>query len=113
MRALFVVRDITPARISLPLINMLTKQSDRAMIMAEGLATQFFHDNGLQPVLVGDNKMTPVSKEMMNLVNNFNPDIVCVGCSSPINCELQMAKWAEKLGIPIVAIEDIWGPCLV
>ena len=106
---LFVLRDIMSARIALPIIKLALQYLPVATI-AEGKAVGICKEAGITLFLEGSHEQNPMSNAHQILFN-LDPDVVCIGCSSPINWELTIAKEAHKQNIPVVALCDIWG-CL-
>lgn len=107
-KVLGVFRDLMSAKIGLPILQAVQKEDVEIFLVVEGLAVGLGKESGLKILTEGDNGLSPLDNAHL-LIKETDPDIVCIGCSSPINWELQFAKLARELQIPVVACEDIWG----
>lgn len=107
---LIVARDLMSARIQLPVINLMIKAGHRIHIIAEGRAISVFTEAGLTPFFTGDDSLAPFGDAKVEArLREINPDALLIGCSAPINWELEFAKGARNQEIPVIAFSDIWG----
>ncbi|MEA1929453.1 MAG: hypothetical protein U9M92_00990 [Patescibacteria group bacterium] len=112
MKTLAIFRDLMPTKMALPILNELRKRGNTVFAITEGQAAAHCKQTrAIESVLLeGNNSLAPVkSSEITRILGNVGPDVLIIGCSCPINWELQFAKVARRRGIPVVAIEDIWG----
>ncbi|MBI4160527.1 MAG: hypothetical protein HY506_01310 [Candidatus Yanofskybacteria bacterium] len=99
------------ARVAIPILTELKKKGVETLIIAEGRAATVCKESGWPLVVEGNDDLKPFGKERVKeQIRVIKPDVVLVGTGlCPSNWELEFALIAEKFGIPIVAVEDIWG----
>ncbi len=107
-----VVRDIMAARITLPVIMKLRGLGFEIVVIAEGKAIGIIEAAGLSIAERGDDTMTSFAAakgDPKARLSQLKPAFVWVGTSSPANWEIEIGLAAQALGIPVVAVSDIWG----
>ncbi|HYC34331.1 MAG TPA: hypothetical protein VEC13_01215 [Candidatus Paceibacterota bacterium] len=105
---LFVLRDLVPTRIAIRLIRKFKAAGHIVEVIAEGRAVEELRGAGIDIRHAGDNNLDRfIGAEP--ILSKISPHIVVVGCSFPINWELEFAQAARSKNIPVAAIVDIWG----
>lgn len=98
------------AKMGLPVLKLAKERGVEVVIIAEGKAIGVCGEAGFPLAITGSDKLKPYGeKATKSVLGTLKPDVVLVGCSTPINWELEFAEAAQAMGIPVVACEDIWG----
>jgi len=97
------------ARMAIPVIKLLLAAGHIVTVIAEGKAVGVCKENGIPLLAEGTDELKPMGEEAWQFLDKLKPDIVCVGCSCPINWEREIAYSAQKMGIPVAAFSDVWG----
>lgn len=109
MRILGAFRDIMAAKMGLAVLDALTTQDQKIFLAVEGRAIELAQRTDLKVVARGSDELKPMGLAQNWLREELKPDAVVIGCSAPINWELELAMSARALQIPVVVCEDIWG----
>lgn len=108
MKVLGVFRDLVPARMVVSIYQETQRRDITFSIIAEGRAVSTFN-NARIPVLAEGDDTLSIFGDIRETLKRQDPDVLCIGCSWPINWELAFALCAREQNIPIVVIADIWG----
>ncbi|MDE2016058.1 MAG: hypothetical protein KGI72_06085, partial [Patescibacteria group bacterium] len=100
-KILVVTKDLAEFLMYRPVVELLQKANHRVTVVAEGLSFQKWSDVEV-PYLVGVGA-GDISPEV------FQPDLVLTGLGAPINLGEKFGLDANKLGVKLGFVEDIWG----
>ena len=111
IRALFCAKDLGSAGMILPLVKEWQKAGHEAVVVTEGLAGAKFQEAGLPVFFKGTENFVsvPFTLDVEAALEAIRPSAVVVGESAPCHLEKQIAKAANILSIPLVAVDDLWG----
>lgn len=110
-RILFVTKDAMPYQMLRPIYEPLKALGAHISIVAEGVSADYWEKGGIELVFRGpaDHRKEPFECNFSELFRALHPDCVVVGCSRYVNLELKFAEEANRLGIPVVVVPDLWG----
>lgn len=109
-KVLFVTKDLAAQRIASLIRGSLAKRSIVTAIASEGLSTDAWQRSGFTPdFILSKTGETEGATEVAGVLEAFQPSMVVVGISSPINIELRFLAEANRRGIRTVALEDFHG----
>lgn len=110
-KILQVYRDLMGAKVGLPIAKGLIESGIDMSTIAEGRAVGVCEENHFSMLYKGNDEQKSFGDPSVKaqLFAEEKPDALMIGCSSPTNWELELAEAAQGLGVPIIAVSDIWG----
>ncbi|OGF62489.1 hypothetical protein A2834_03420 [Candidatus Giovannonibacteria bacterium RIFCSPHIGHO2_01_FULL_45_23] len=108
---LVVSKDNGDTKMLLPISRAAIELGHKVRIMAEGVGVLYYKTAGIKPYF-SDNNADPDPKTSFDaeaLLEDVNPQVVLVGFPGPTNLSRTIALAANKMGIPVVGVEDYWG----
>lgn len=111
MKTLFVTRDFGPAQILEAVASSLIQNGHEVQVIAEEVSKEkSWPQNQFAHLGEVESRSSLNEGEVLEVLHDEQwPDVVCLGSSSPINWELLFAQAANEIGIPVVAVSDVFG----
>lgn len=108
---LFITKDIGGFNAAYPNTQALRNAGHTVHVVAEGISGEKWEKQGYAPYFKGevDFRKTPFACDVEGILTALKPDMVITTLGFPINLEARFSEAANRLGIPLGWIEDVWG----
>jgi len=106
-KVLVVTKDIGGFKSAEPLAVALANSGCPINIIAEGKSVKLWEEARWSTKLV--RIIDSQNEDIVKKITELAPDVIVVTLGDPINLENKFANAANKLGIPLVFLPDIWG----
>src|SRR3989344_4237071 len=104
-RVLVVTKDIGEFNVYHPVVGMLRAAGIDCAVIAEGLSRQKWSDASY--MIVSGEAFSEL--DIHDLFRNHKPDLVLTGLGAPINLGEKFGLAANRLGIKLGFVHDLWG----
>lgn len=108
---LCITKDKGGFNAAYPNTQALRNAGHTVHVVAEGLSTEMWESQGYPLYSKGavDLKRTPWEYYVELILTELKPDVVIATLGVPINLEARFSEAANRLKIPLIWIEDVWG----
>lgn len=106
-----ITKDMGGFSAAYPNAQALRSAGHTTHVVAEGLSAEKWEKQGYPLYFKGevDFKKAPFECDVEKILTELKPDVVITTLGFPINLETRFSEEANRLGIPLVWIEDVWG----